>query len=325
MQPPKPPPTVSAMTKPDDDVMDIVEALHNPQLLGYDISSIELFKVWEVVLRALFGLGFINDWQRETYRQFSHRMDEPSRQFREGVLICGRRAMKSYIMAMVAVFCAIPYLRRKQKATIKVIAADREQARNILDFIAGMLEAPLLAPYLIKQKALSFELKNRCVIEVGTCSAVSNRGYAIPVCLCDEACRWNDNSGVSPASAVFESLRPAMKTFPNPLLLIGSSPWGRFGAVWELYSKWVETGSNRRPGARRRKPHDEGSVCPSKALRMESNNRPPSSGFSTIEIPAASAWLRKFSLGGDVTRIAGFNICRSRSWATTSSPFIVGM
>ena len=159
------------MTKHDDDTMNIVEALHNPQLLGYDITSIELFKVWEVVLRALFGLGFISDEQREIYQRFSHRTDEPSKQFREGVLICGRRSMKSYIMALCAVFCAIfrdyrPYLRRKQKATIKVIAADREQARNILDFIAGMLEAPLLAPYLIKRKASSFE-------------PVSNRGYRI--------------------------------------------------------------------------------------------------------------------------------------------------
>jgi len=50
----------------DGDLMNIVEALHNPQLLGYDITSIDLFKTWEVVLRALFGLGFINDLQGDS-------------------------------------------------------------------------------------------------------------------------------------------------------------------------------------------------------------------------------------------------------------------
>ena len=74
----------------------------------------------------------------------------------------------------------------------------------------------------------------------------------------------------------------------NPIIPIMSS---------SLANDTCATFSSRRPGAQRRKPHDEGSVCPSKALRMESNKRPPSSGFSTIEIPAASARLRKFSLG----------------------------
>ena len=106
----------------DDDVMNVVEALHNPELLGFYITSIELFKVWEVVLRAIFGLGFINDEQREIYQRFAHRTDEPLTPFREAILICGRRAMKSYIMAMCAMFCAIfrdyrPYLRRKQRDT----------------------------------------------------------------------------------------------------------------------------------------------------------------------------------------------------------------
>ena len=60
------------------------------------------------------------------------------------------------------------------------------------------------------------------------------------------------------------------------------------------------------PGVRRRcNPHEGDLICPSKALRMKSSKRLPRTGFSTIEIPAAAARLRKLSLGRDVTRIAG--------------------
>lgn len=70
---------------------------------------------------------------------------------------------------------------------------------------------------------------------------------------------------------------------------------------------------------------DEDLLYPSKASRTESNKPLLTNGLSTIEIPAAAARLRKFSLGSDVIRMTGTDTRRSRSWATNSSPFIVGM
>lgn len=66
---------------------------------------------------------------------------------------------------------------------------------------------------------------------------------------------------------------------------------------------------SRRPNANA---HDGDFASASKASRMESNKRPPSSGFSTIGTPAAAARLRKFWLGAGVMRIAGVNTFRSR-------------
>ena len=68
--------------------------------------------------------------------------------FNEAWLVCGRRAGKSAMMALIAVYAATfrsyeKYLSRGERATIMVIAADRKQARVILRYVAGLLELPV--------------------------------------------------------------------------------------------------------------------------------------------------------------------------------------
>ena len=223
--------------------MDIIRAFHDRNLLGAGIRDFSTFKAWEVALSAIFGLGFVSDEQREIYERCTHRTDNPA-PCREAVLLCGRRSGKSFMMALCAVWLALfrfggkkPYLQRGEVLTIKVIAQDRDAARTIMGYVDGLLTTPLLKAKIKKQTATAFELGN-VRIEVATCDYRAVRSYTCGAALCDEACFWSNDNGVNPAEAIFAALRPCMKTVPNSLMLIGSSPWARRGAVYDRYDRW---------------------------------------------------------------------------------------
>ena len=223
--------------------MNIIDAFHDRNLLGHGIRDFSTYKVLEVILRAIFALGFRDDEQRALYTRFTGRTGIPANPFRQICMICGRRSGKSFLMALIAVYLALfrsynKYLARGEVATIMVIAADRDKARTIMRYIAGILEAPLLKQKLRKQRASAFEFHGNVVIEVATCSFRSVRGYTIVCVLADEAAFWSDESGANPASAVFTALKPAMMTVPDSMMIIGTSPWSRRGPVWDFRDRW---------------------------------------------------------------------------------------
>jgi len=160
--------------------MDIVSALRDKNLLGYSIKDPKTFEAGFTALKALFALP-PTDTEFALYRQCTGRTDWPTKPFRRGLWIWGRRAGKSFLQAATAVYLALfrdyrPYLAPREIATVFVIAADRDQARNIMRFIAGFLEAPGLKQYLTKETTEAFELTNGTVIEVATASYKSTRG-----------------------------------------------------------------------------------------------------------------------------------------------------
>ena len=223
---------------------DIIRAFHDPNLLGAGIRDYSTFKAWETALRAIFGLGFVSDEQRAIYRRCTNRTDTPT-PCREAILLCGRRSGKCFMMALCAVWLALfrfggkkPYLQRGEVLTIKVIAQDRDAARTIMGYVDGLLSVPLFKQKVKKQTAAAFELADNVRIEVVTCDYRAVRSYTCGAALCDEACFWSNDNGVNPAEAILAALKPCMMTVPNSLLLIGSSPWARRGAVYDRYDRW---------------------------------------------------------------------------------------
>jgi hypothetical protein len=146
-------------------------------------------------------------------------------------------------MALIGVFVALfrsykKYLARGEVATVMIIASDRDQARTIMRYFDGILEAPLLRQKLKKKTASAFEFHGSVIIEVATCSFRSVRGYTIVCVLADEAAFWVNENGANPASAVFAALKPAMMTIPDSMMIIGTSPWARRGPVWDFYDRF---------------------------------------------------------------------------------------
>src|SRR5712692_6156513 len=107
-------------------------------MIGAALRSAETWRAWRVLLAALFGLA-LSPEQHELFVQCTGRAAPrvPVAPANEAWLICGRRAGKSFTLALIAVFLSFfrdwrPYLGPGERATIMVIAADRKQARVIM-------------------------------------------------------------------------------------------------------------------------------------------------------------------------------------------------
>ena len=222
--------------------MNILEALDDPELLAGQFCGTS-WGVWRVWLKALFALPMDAD-ELAIYWERTGRTEPPAAPFIEATLVCGRRAGKSRMMGLLAVYLATcrdyaPHLAPGEVATVGVIAADRRQARTVMRYISGALNAsPMLASLIEDEKAESIALSNRVVIEIGTASFRVTRGYSYAAILADETAYWrSDESSANPDSEIFAALRPGMATIPGALLINASSPYRKRGELWKSYSR----------------------------------------------------------------------------------------
>src|ERR1700722_891187 len=218
----------------------ILDAMNDPRLFGpwFRGSS---WDAWRAFLAALFGLPMTPEMV-ETFRRHIGRSDLTGRAFREAWLCCGRRAGKSLIAALLAVFIALfrdyrKYLAPGERATIMVVAADRKQARTILRYVRGFVnEIPMLSKMVVSELKESIEFSNRTIIEVHTASYRTIRGYSCAACINDELAFWvGDETSAEPAGEILAAQRPALATLPGSLLISLSSPHARRGPLWEAF------------------------------------------------------------------------------------------
>ncbi len=222
--------------------MTILDALDDPQLFGATFTDRASWDAWRAFLAALFGLP-MSKAQLACYQAHTGRRGAPTAPAREGWVIAGRRAGKSRAAAVLAVYIAAfrdhrPHLAPGEKATVAVIAADRQQARVVFRYVCGLLDdVPMLRALVVRRTANAIELRNRVVIEVHTCSFRSTRGYSFAAVICDELAFWKADDSASPDTEVLNALRPGLATIPGSLLVAISSPYSRRGVLWTAYEK----------------------------------------------------------------------------------------
>jgi hypothetical protein len=220
--------------------MTTLDALDDPNLLGAGFPGTATWAAWRAFLAAVFGLP-MTDEQAVLYRRHTGRQALPTQPAREVWCIAGRRAGKSRVAALLAVFGATfrPYaslLAPGEKATVAVIAADRQQARVVFRYVCGLLDAvPMLAALVVRRTSSSVELRGNVVIEVHTCSYRTTRGYSFAAVIADECAFWKDESSANPDVEVLNALRPGLATIPGSMLIAISSPYSRRGALWTAY------------------------------------------------------------------------------------------
>ena len=145
-------------------------------------------------------------------------------------LICGRRAGKSFILAVVAVYLACfrsyaEHLGPGERATIMVIATDRRQARVIFRYMRALIAlTPLLKAMARRETADVIELDNHVTIEIVTASYRTARGYTLAAVLCDELAFWPTDDSAEPDYAILDALRPGMTTIPGSLFALRILP-----------------------------------------------------------------------------------------------------
>ena len=222
--------------------MNILEALDDPNLFAPHFTG-ESWNGWKGFLAALFALP-APDGTAEAYGACTGRATPPGAPFTEAALIVGRRGGKSRILALVAVYLAVfrdyvPHLAAGELATIAVLAANRSQARSIFRFVSGLLKGvPLFARMILDENTEAITLSNRVVIEIGTASFRTTRGYSFAAVLCDEIAFWRqDETSANPDVEILRALRPGMASIPGSVLLMASSPYAKRGELYAAFRR----------------------------------------------------------------------------------------
>ena len=198
---------------------------------------------WFAFLATLFGLPMTAE-QLAIYRQCTGRTAPSTEPHREAWLICGRRSGKSFIMALVAMYLAVfrdwrPFLAPGERATIMVIARDRDQAGEILNYLkAYFANVPMLRRLLENETAEAVELTNRVRIQVNSASYSRTRGFAIAVAILDEIAFWPTDNAANPDREILAAIRPGQVQFgDHAMLLCASSPYAKRGALYEAHQQ----------------------------------------------------------------------------------------
>lgn len=229
--------------------MTILEAVKDPNLFLSLFRNLATWQAWQVWLKAVSALP-LDPEELDLYRKCTGRQAPPSTEPQEVFTVVGRRGGKSFIAALVAVYLACfrdysPFLATGERAVVMCLARDRNQARVIFGYIAGILRnIPLLAQMIETEKAEEIDLTNRVTIAVYTSSYKAIRGVTIAAALCDEIAFWQAD-GVNPDREILTALRPAMATIPTAKLLCLSTPYARAGVLYETYREhWGKSGSD---------------------------------------------------------------------------------
>jgi hypothetical protein len=161
----------------------IIDAIDDGNLFAPWFRDHATWASWLTFLAALFGLPLAPQ-QLALYRECTGRTEPPTAPATEGWLVCGRRAGKSFVLALVAVYLAAfhtyrQYLAPGERGTVMVIACDRRQARTIFRYIGGLLtKVPMLARMVERETAEAFDLTNGVSIEVAVASFNESDGAA---------------------------------------------------------------------------------------------------------------------------------------------------
>jgi hypothetical protein len=189
----------------------ILRACWDPRLFKPWFKDDATWAAWFAFLKALFALP-LSEADLATYRECTGRTEPPATPSTEAWLICGRRAGKSFMLALVAVYLATfheyrRYLAPGERGVVMVIARDRRQTRIILGYIRALLmQVPMLRQMVDRELADSFELTNGVGIECQTASYRAVRGYTCVAALCDELAFWpHDDGAADPDYAVLDA------------------------------------------------------------------------------------------------------------------------
>src|SRR3954464_13121290 len=104
----------------------ILEAIDDPDLFAPWFRERATWAAWMAFLAALFALPMTLE-QLALYRECTGRDEPATAAFSEGWLVCGRRAGKSFMLALIAVFLAVfknyaPFLAPGERGTILILA-----------------------------------------------------------------------------------------------------------------------------------------------------------------------------------------------------------
>ncbi|WP_372783477.1 hypothetical protein [Phenylobacterium sp.] len=214
---------------------DIATAIRDPHLLGAALGDLAPWSTWLVVLQAAFALG-LNRTERRLFAKVAGERRPPARRVAELWAVIGRRAGKTRTAAAIAAFIAgfvdhSGHLAPGEVGVVAVIAASKQQAASVLNYVLGFLEAsPALSGLIVGSTTDEVRLVGNIVIRVSTNSFRTVRGSTLLAAIFDEVAYWADETSANPDLEVYRAVLPAMATTGGMLIGI-SSPYRKTGLL----------------------------------------------------------------------------------------------
>ena len=150
------------------------------------------------------------------------------RQFREIVLIVGRKNGKTLLAAIVAAYLA--FMDGEYGARIYMAAPKLEQARLCFDaFYQMVLKEPRLAELAEKRRSDVLVESSNTTIKPLAFSAKKSDGLNVQGCICDELASWRGDQGIK----FYEVLKSSQGARTQPMLLIITTAGYENGGIYD--------------------------------------------------------------------------------------------
>jgi hypothetical protein len=215
------------------------ECMLDNKLFGRAFGG-ETFAAWRTVAKILEGAP-LKRAELDLYRQFTGRDKPPSAPFSEAYLIKPRRAGGTLFSASVGLHAALQDYRKRlgpgEMATVALIATDRKQARQLVNYVVGLIDdSPAIAAEVSDRTKETITFKHRVQLEVHTGSFRSTRGYSYAAVILDELAFMRDEFSATPDVELVRAVRPGLANLGG--LLIGlSSPHTRRGHLYSMFQQ----------------------------------------------------------------------------------------
>ncbi len=198
------------------------------------------FAAWRTVAKVLDGLP-LEPQELELYRQITGRDAPPDAPCREAYLIKPRRAGGTLFAAALGLHAALADYRDRlgpgEVATVGMIAADRRQARGLMNYVKGLIaDSPVIGAEVTGDTTETVSFAHRSLLEVHTTSFRSTRGYSYAAVILDELAYFRDDFSANPDRELIRAVRPGLANLKGRLLGL-STPHARRG---HLFAMWQQ-------------------------------------------------------------------------------------
>jgi hypothetical protein len=180
--------------------------------------------------------------ERAIFAELAGRRAPPKKRVKEIVVVAGRRSGKDSVASAVVAWAAgieaahIGLLRPGERATVMLLARDREQSKIIKNYVDAFFQTiPELSEQVMRETATGLELANGVEILIATNDYRAIRGRTVLVAILDECAFYADENSAAPDIETDRALDPAMATLPGSLKIIISSPYKKGGLLLEKH------------------------------------------------------------------------------------------
>jgi hypothetical protein len=213
------------------------EAMLDPDFFGHSFGG-DTFANWRAIAKMLDGLP-LDARELALYRQITGREEAPTAPFSEAYLIKPRRAGGTLFAATLGLHAALedyrPRLGRGEVATVAMIASDRRQARQLMNYVDGLIaDSPVIAVEVSGRTLETISFAHRVNLEVHVPSFRSTRGYSYCAVILDELAFYRDDMSANPDVELVRAVRPGLANLGGRLIGL-SSPHSRRGHLYAMY------------------------------------------------------------------------------------------